>query len=256
MEIHYYFSIFPMEALIASQLEPEHFGSYMATGSKKGSAERIIFCELSGDFGDSFNWEYARENCVQHPNGDPKNSVYLGVYKVLEKIPFDVFGSIYLTTPDGRTLELARQEEPFSEPERKFYVYKELCPVSPIVVSVLKPEHFSAYMTDPLSMIYVPKIVFADLKVIDFNNQDDTGNIGPLYERKIQHLKQCVFSVTEVRDKVTKIFDRSYFESFSYQTINHAIFIGDGDNLIVYPMKSESELRDHHYDWAKSAMIF
>ena len=37
MAVHYYLSVFPMEALIASQLDPMHFGAYMATGSKKGS---------------------------------------------------------------------------------------------------------------------------------------------------------------------------------------------------------------------------
>ncbi len=255
MDIHYYFTVFPMEGLVASQLEPEYFGSYMATGSKKGAAEKIIFCELTEEFGDYFNWEYAHENCVPHPNGDPKNSLYLAVYRVLENISFEAFGPMFLTTSDGRTLKLERSDDGYQEQPRKFYVYKELCPVNPIVVSSLGPEYFSAYMTDPLSMIYVPKIVFTDLKIIDFKNPDDTGHIGPVYERKINHLKECVFDVTEVKDKVTKIFDRSYFESFSYQSINSAIFIGDADNLIVYPMKSEAELRDKHYDWARSAMI-
>jgi predicted HD phosphohydrolase len=87
MKIRYYFSIFPMEALIASQLEPVHFGSYMATGTKKGSAEKIIFCELLHDFGDYFDWNYAHERCVPHPTGEPKNSLYLAVYRVLENIP-------------------------------------------------------------------------------------------------------------------------------------------------------------------------
>ena len=35
MSLHYYLSIFPTEALIASELEPDQFGAYMATGSKK-----------------------------------------------------------------------------------------------------------------------------------------------------------------------------------------------------------------------------
>jgi hypothetical protein len=227
----------------------------MATGSKKGSAEKLIFCELTEEFGDYFNWEYAHENCVPHPNGDPKNSLYLSVYRVLEHIPFEAFGPMFLTTADGRTLTLERSPEPYTNRKREYYVYKELCPVNPIVVTTLGPENFSAYMTDPLSMIFVPKIVFADLKVIDFSHPDDTGNLGPLYERRIGHLKECVFTVTEVRDKITKIYDRSYFESFSYQSINEAIFIGDGDNMVHYPMKTDEELRENHYDWAKSAMI-
>ena len=67
MAIHYYLSVFPMEALIASQLDPTQFGSYMATGSKKGSKEQIIFIEVEGGFGTDFDWKDAEARCVPHP---------------------------------------------------------------------------------------------------------------------------------------------------------------------------------------------
>ncbi len=38
--LYYYVVFSPIEALIASQPEPKMVGSYMARGSKKGSAER------------------------------------------------------------------------------------------------------------------------------------------------------------------------------------------------------------------------
>jgi len=255
MNIRYYFSIFPMEGLIASQLEPAHFGSYMATGTKKGSSEKIIFCELLHEFGDYFDWDYAHEQCVAHPNGDPKNSLYLAVYRVLEHIHFEAFGPLYLTTQDGRTLALEQRPIQFENQEKQFFVYKELCPVNPIVVSSLAPPDFASYMTNPEVKTSVPKLVFSDLKIIDFNNPDATGHLGSLYERKVEHLKSCVYSVTELKDKVNKVFDRSYIESFSYQAIKSGIYIGNGEDLISYPMKSVEELREKHYDWAKSAMI-
>ena len=74
MTIHYYLTVFPTEGLIASQLGPEDFGSYMATGSKKGTAEHLIFIEVSGEFGSYFDWDYARQNCVQHSDERPKHS--------------------------------------------------------------------------------------------------------------------------------------------------------------------------------------
>ena len=58
MSIHYYLSVFPMEALIASQLDPSLFATYMATGSKKGSQERIVFFEIEGGFGSDFDWKH------------------------------------------------------------------------------------------------------------------------------------------------------------------------------------------------------
>ena len=255
MQIHYYFTIFPMEGLVASQLDPDDFGSYMATGSKKGSSERLIFCELAKEFGSDFDWNYAHENCIEHPNGDPKNSLYLSIYRVLEYIPLEAMGNLFLTNTDGRTLKLERQE--YREPEtvQQFFVYKELCPVTPIVVSSLPPKEFAVDMTTPKTMTYVPKLVFADLKIIDFKNPDETGNIGKIYERKTEHLKDCVYSVTEVRDKVSKVFDRSQLESFSFQTIREGIYMSDGSTILEYPMKTIEELREHHYDWARSAMI-
>ena len=61
MSLNYYLSVFPTEALIASELGPDQFGAYMATGSKKGSAEQIIFFDLEGDFDSVFDWDYAKE---------------------------------------------------------------------------------------------------------------------------------------------------------------------------------------------------
>src|SRR6056297_2451029 len=132
--IHYYFTVFPMEALIASELEPSDFGAYMAVGTRKGSAERLIFIEVNGEWGDDFDWAYAKENCVHHENGEPKHSLYLGVYRILERIPFKALRSLYLTTRDGRSLELEKCEYVPPVQDRNFFIYKELCPVSPLVV--------------------------------------------------------------------------------------------------------------------------
>lgn len=49
--IHFYVIFAPSEALIASQLGPKDFGMYMAQGSKKGSAEQLMFARSMGDSG-------------------------------------------------------------------------------------------------------------------------------------------------------------------------------------------------------------
>jgi hypothetical protein len=254
MNRHYYLTVFPVEALIASQLEPEQFGAYMATGSKKGSHENIIFIEIEGEFGDYFDWNYAREKCVPHKNGNPKNSLYLSVYRTLEHIPFSVMNSLYLTTRDGRTLSLPKVELREHPPKKDFWVYQELCPIRPLAVSVLDPIDFTIYMTAKSTKTWVPKIIFTDLKVIDFSNPD-TGSIGPAYDRNLEHLKACIQSVQERKDKPNKIVDRSMVDRFSYQIIDKGIYVGNEETALMYPMKSIDELRQKHYDWARSAMI-
>ena len=255
MAIYYYLSVFPVEALIASELQPEEFGSYMSIGSRKGSAEKMIFIRLKEEFGDHFDWEYAHRNCVPHADGRPKHSVYLSVYRVLEFVPLERMESMYLTTMGGKVLELPLESyEPI--PERKsYYLYQELCPIKPLVVSSLTPSEFASYMTNPASKIFVPAIVFADLKVIDFEDQERTGNIGGLYDRNIEHLKDCIRDVTELRGKANKTLDRSHVESFSYQVIGNGIYVGTKDHMIQYRMPSLEVLNRDHYQWAKTARI-
>ena len=84
MSIHYYLSIFPLEALIASELDPEAFGVYMATGSRRGSSEQHVFIEVGGKLGDSFDLAYAEKKCAAKGLERNKSSVYLSIYRSLE----------------------------------------------------------------------------------------------------------------------------------------------------------------------------
>ncbi len=255
MHTHYYLTVFPSEALIASQLEPAQFGSYMATGSRKGSSERLIFIEIEGRCTDAFDWDYAEKRCVPHPNGDPKHSVYLAVYRALERIPLKAFGSLYLTTQDGRTLGLSKEEFRDSENRQNYSVYKELCPVSPVVVSALRPDQFSAYITDPDIKIAVPSIIFADLKTPNLEDPDNSGNIGNMYSSKISHLLECIAAVESDASKKNKTFDRSNVESFTFQVINNGIYVGSGGDIIMYRMPGIEDIKKIDYDWGRSALI-
>ena len=256
MSLHYYLSIFPIEALIASELDPDQFGAYMATGSKKGSAEQIIFIETEGGFGEDFDWKYAEEKCVSHPNGNPKHSVYLSVYRTLEFIPLDKLGMMYLTTRDGRVLGIKKDEYRESINGRKFYIYHELCPVTPVIASVLDPEDFSGEIANADRKVYVPKIVFADMKIPDFENPENSGNIGGIYDKKIPHILNCIASVTGDKGKKNKTIDRSHVESFSFQIIDNGIYIGDGKKLLEYKFPDLQEIKQNNYDWGRSALIF
>ena len=245
-----------MEALIASQLEPMQFGAYMATGSKKGSKEQIIFIEVDGGFGDYFDWAGADEKCVPHPNGDPKHSVYISVYRVLERTPISAFHRMYLTTRDGRTIGIDKSD--YTEPatdDRGYYVYQELCPANPVIVSRLAPIEFGEYMTVEDNPVFMPTLVFADLKVIDFDDRKNTGNIGSLYDNKISHLLQCISDVTSGEMKTNKTLTRTHVESFAFQTIDHGIFVCSGSEICMYKMPTIEEIKRIDYDWGRSANI-
>ena len=57
------------------------------------------------------------------------------------------------------------------------------------------------------------------------------------------------------KGKPIKTIDRSHSGSFSYQIIDSGVYVGNKSGLLMYPMKSIDELRQNHYDWARSALI-
>lgn len=255
--IHYYLIFSPTEALIASELESKDFGMYMAQGSKKGAAEQLMFAEIEGGFGDYFDWEYAKEKCVKHSDGRPKNSVYLAIYRVLENIPLSAFKMVYLVTKDGRTLSLDKEKYSEMKEWKGFALYKELCPVHPLIVSSLQPKELGDYIiSGSTKRIKIPSLIFTDIKVIDFDDMENSGNIGHMYDRNLDHLRECITSLQSSEEKLTKTVDRSFDSKFSYQIIDTGIYIANKEGIIFFRMPSREELRESAYDWARSANIF
>jgi hypothetical protein len=250
-----------MEALIASNLEPAAFASYMAIGARKGSAEALVFVQVNEAVGD-FNWDAAREMCVPHPDGKPKHSLYLSIYRVLERIPLEALGSLYLVTRDGRSLELKREEwggDQAAQPENWTGVglYKELCPVLPLVVSSQKPAEFGAFMTDPTTRTHVPSLMFTDLRIAaDLDDPQPTASGERVYEQNPEHLKVCVEQVKTSGNKEAKIVDRTYFNKFSYALINSGVFLSRGSQLLFWRMPGIQSIKENSYDWGRSADMF
>ena len=113
-----------------------------------------------------------------------------------------------------------------------------MSPIRPVVVTTLAPSQFCQYMTDAATKVRVPRIAFADFRVIDLDQLDDAGNIGNLYHRNIEHLRDCIESVTTKQGKIAKTLDRARVESFTYNLIGSGIYVGDQEGVLCYRMKS------------------
>jgi len=143
-----FLSVIP-EALVVSMLSPGEFGSYLATGTRKRAREQAIYFELKSDFqSDYFDLETAIRRCVPHEDGQPKHSVYVSTYRVLEHVPLEAFGSLWLVTRDGLALELKQGPLPTEEGPAQ-HLYQELCPVHPLIASLLNPAQFCRFITSP-----------------------------------------------------------------------------------------------------------
>jgi hypothetical protein len=250
MDKHLYLSLLP-ESLVASMLDPEEFGAYMAGGTKKQSHEQAVFFELDADFRTHFfDIQAALDKCVARVDGTVKASVYVGIYRVLENIPLSAIGPMYLTTREGVTLRLDATAPPRFE--RKFHLYHELCPVHPLITSRMDPVEFTKFITDPRVSISMPRICFADLRLGELAKQPVSGKADEVMCPNVDHLRSCLEELVS-RNKMTKTFDRLFPPRVLYRSIESGFFVGDQTGVLCYPMPSRQELETTHSQWWESS---
>jgi len=252
MTKHLYLSLIP-EALIASMLPPNEFGMYYAVGSHKKERGQVVFAELDPDFrNDYFKIEQGLEQCVPHENGLPKRSVYISEYRVLEHVPLDVIGTLYLVTVYGEVLALEPSSDlPESVPG--LHLYQELAPVNPRIVSVLGPVDFYKFVIqDPQSLIHLPAISFVELSLGELATDPEFGSLRDLPYDNVNHLRECLLQV-QVKEVQTKMIDRVHPLQFQYRTVESGLYIGNSSGLKFYPLPPRDELRSTYYRWWRSA---
>lgn len=252
MKKYLYLSLIP-ESLIASLLPPEDFGIYLAVGTKKRTRGEAIFFEIDPDFrSDYFNLADIDKRCKPHSDGEPKKTVYLSIYRVLENIPLSALKNLYLVTDDGRVLEIEKREYPKNEKD-DLHIYQEIAPVTPFIASTLNPVDFCRFITDKNHPVSVPKLAFVELILNGFSNDPDSSDIRDLPYSNIDHLKDCLIELQQKKGKLTKTVTRSVNSALFYRTIKNGFFIGDHRDIFYYPFPSREELEDKHYAWWRSA---
>lgn len=242
------------EALIASMLPPEDFGAYLATGTKKMNRGQAIFFEIDlGQIEKLIDTDSLNRRCVAKPNGNPKSSVYLSVYKVLEMIPLSAFKSLYLTADNGHTLEL--KKTPYnqaSEIKDRLYLFQELCPVSPMIASILPPSAFLKRLTDGSTPIVLPKLFFVEFKLGDLATNPRKGSIDYLPYTNVGHLRDCLEILQGENEKQMKTVQRVFSGNLLYRTIESGFYVGSKADLLFYPFPTLTELENINYEFFRS----
>ena len=253
-EAHLYLSLIP-ESLVASMLPPEAFGTYLTVGTRKRSRGEAMYFELAGDFrSDFFDLSRVPRECVAHADGQPKHSLYLGIYRVLEHVPLSAIGDLYLATKDGRVLKLAQAEFPSSFPSG-YHLYDEICPVHPLVASSLAPLDFCRFITDPSNPIRIPRICFSEIEAPDCSEGTTRPPfvVGQSARYWQQHVQDCIGDLLTGR-KRTKTVDRVHgVQGWGGQL--HGIYVGDQEAVLYYPFPSLQELEKRHHSWWRSASL-
>jgi hypothetical protein len=242
------------EALIASMLPPVDFGAYLSTGTKKRNRGQAIFFEVDMDqIENLIDKDNLNRRCVPKPDGKPKSSVYLSVYKTLEMIPLKALKSLYLTTDNGFTLELKRTAyDPSKETPGKLHLFQELCPVTPLVASELTPSAFLNKLTDGSTPIVLPKLFFVDLKLGELATNPLGGSVEHLPYANIGHLRDCLEILRGEYEKHMKTVQRVYSGSLLYRTIETGFYVGSKDEIVFYPYPNLAELENINYEFFRS----
>jgi len=252
MDRYFYLSLMP-ESLVVSMLPPEEFGRYLATGTHKRPHGQAMFFQLKPDLQtDYFDLSDIDQRCVPHPDGQPKHSVYLAIYRVLENIPMEAIGSLWLVTAHGCALELP-QSQPPSEFPGKYHLYQEICPVHPLIASSFAPDEFCRFLTDTSKPVSVPRICFVDLELGDLAEDPVHGDETGLPYHDMHHVRDCLAELQPDNGKQTKTVDRISRQSIIFRCIKSGFIIGDHERTLYYPYPSREEFQSKYYKWWRCA---
>jgi hypothetical protein len=248
----YVYLLLTPEALIASHLAPGEFGNYLAVGTKKRLRGQALFIETDPAQIDGLPVDHMEKRLVPYKDGEPKRSLYLSIYRVLEQIPVDAMKNLYLVTDDGKVLEL----EPGNYTTRKeeiVFLYQQFNPVTTRVASKLSPPEFISFLTDTSKPVSAPRIFLAELKLNKLA-RDPEAPIHDLPYPNPDHLRECLVRLTASEERLTKTVIRQFRGDLSYRTVKSGFFVGDQTGIIHYPFPSAQTLESKYYSWWRSAL--
>lgn len=249
MKNYLYLSLMP-ESLVASHLPPTEFGAYLATGSKKNSRGQAIFFKLADSYADQI---ITGDLAKRMLGRQPRRSLYLSIYRVLERTPVAALESLHLTTGDGRVLALMPADyEAIHGP--RFHLYQEFCPVTPRVVSAFEPQEFAAHITDSAHPVSLPSLVFAELKLERLGDDPEASDVDNLPYPHLEHLRDCLRELRTKHGKHTKTVIRYIQQDVIFRTLTGGFYVANANQPLRYfPMPSQEQLETIHAHWWRSA---
>jgi hypothetical protein len=254
-QLHLYMIVFPVNALVSSQLEPDKFAEHFTVGSAKHYRGKVIFAEVDINFRDPhFDIDRYLALTVPHPDGSPKKTKYICSYAVLEHLDLKALKRLYLVTANGKALGIDPKPYTATNEPGLVRIYQEVAPLTNLVASTLDQRAFGRYITGETRSKGCPKICFTqyELNVAEFmeKNRNREMMYSPIPECNPARLYDYLLELKSNPEKKTKTISlNSTMLEASYTLIRHGFWFAKGDELLFYPMPSTHELERDHYDW-------
>ncbi|MEA3461930.1 MAG: hypothetical protein U9R49_08630 [Bacteroidota bacterium] len=251
MNQYIYLSLTP-ESLVASHLPPAEFGNYLAVGTRKRLRGQAVFLELDPSKLKDLPSDYLNKRLVPYENGEPKRSLYLSIYRVLENTPLEAMKNLYLVTVDGKVLEL--ESGPYTEDKLDvIHLYQQFNPIHTRVASKLSPPGFIGMLTDTKKPVSTPALFMVELKLNKLARHPEAP-IQDLPYPNPDHLRDCLSTLMLSDKRLTKTVIRQFKGELSYRTIKTGFFVGNQESYLYYAFPPAEELESTHYSWWRSAL--
>ena len=255
---HLYMIVFPINALVASQLRAEDFAHHYTIGSARHFQGKVIFAELDVSFRDPyFHIEKYLELTVQHTDGSPKRTKFISSYAVLEHVPLPAIHKLYLVTTNGFALELLPGEYRTTNEQGFIHIYQEVAPLSNLVASRYDQIAFGRYITIESLAKGAPSVCFTqiDLNIEEFLEESKKRDIisSPIPENNPYRLLDCLLELKADQSKKVKTISlSSVLYSISYRILRHGFwFFDQAGNMLFFPMPDMHDLETKYWHWWK-----
>lgn len=256
-EKHLYMIVFPINALVASQLEPDKFGEHYTTGSAKHFSGKVIFAEIDINFrNDHFEIDKYLALTTPHPDGSPKKTKFIKSYNVLEHIDLQSIKKLHLCTANGKVLSIEPAEYTAYNEPGLIRIYQEITPLDTLVASTFDQREFGKFITTETKSKGAPKICFTqiDFNIPRFLEQNKNKEIFSIELPSVNPYRffDCFMELKNNPAKLTKTIGLgSLLREISYKFLRHGFWFAAGDDLKFFPMPSVAELEDKYFYWWK-----
>ncbi|MEN8192297.1 MAG: hypothetical protein ABFS12_05740, partial [Bacteroidota bacterium] len=234
---HLYMIVFPINALVASQLNPNEFGEHYITGGAKHFSGKMIFAELDINFrNDHFEIEKYLEATVPHEDGSPKKTKFIKSYGVLEHIDLESIETLHLCTAEGKVLSIQPAEYTAVNEPGFIRTYQEITPLENLIVSTLDQREFGKFITTGTISKGAPKICFTQIEfnIKRFKERNKNHEIFQIELPSVNpyRMYDCVSELERIPEKTNKTVGLgSLLKDISYKFLRHGFWFADKDTL-------------------------
>ena len=248
--------LYPNQALVASQLDPEAFARHYLIGSIRHYSGKLVFAAIDTKFRHPyFDIDSALKQLVPHPDGSPKHTKFISSYRVLEHMDFDSIDTLYLASAEAHVLELKAQ--PYDKVHQPGFLrtFAEIAPLSMLVMSPLDMPEFGKHITHPGNSKGCPKLFYAqiELNVDEFlaNFEKNPFMQAPFPFLHPSKLRDAMLQMRK-EEKSTKGLALSCpLDQIPFKSIRHGFMFSAQDEYKFFPLPKLHEIETTNYRFWK-----